>query len=157
MPPEQAPVCPTDCTQNHRKWHARRGVVLQVLHASPGSRSRLPAARRPIPIPPPCLPGYTAGMKAVVIVLISLLVLALAMAVTCPDKASFKKHMEEVSAPDGGNILDKARGHVLTAQALLTAEYHDHKLWATAQVTRGSRHESYLGLFGVWINLSDDD
>jgi hypothetical protein len=95
-------------------------------------------------------------MKKLLAVVIALLVVALAMALSRPDEASFRRHMEKVSVPEDGNLIDQVRGSLISAQARLTTDYRDYRLWATAEVSRGSRHESYLGLFGIWISTSSD-
>lgn len=92
-------------------------------------------------------------MKRLVVVLIAVLVLALAMAVTCPDEASFHRHMEQRAR--SGGVLDKAKGAALAAQARMTADLADRFLFATVEVRQGTRLESYLGVFGIWFQLSD--
>ena len=44
-------------------------------------------------------------MKALVAAVIVLLVLALAMALTCPDEDSFRQYVEKITVPSDGNII----------------------------------------------------
>jgi hypothetical protein len=94
-------------------------------------------------------------MKKLIVSLIVLLVLALAMAVTCPDKQSLARHIDRSKGGDG-NLLDKAKAKALTAQARLTTDYRDRVLFATAKVGQGRHKEHYLGIFNTWVKLSND-
>ena len=46
------------------------------------------------------------------------------------------------------------RESVGRAQAKLTADYQDHTLWATVEVTRGTERQRWLGVLGMWLRMS---
>lgn len=94
-------------------------------------------------------------MKKLLLALIALLVLALAMAVTCPDKQSLIRHIDRSKGGDG-NLLDKAKAKALSTQARLTTDYRDRVLFATAEVGQGRHQEHYLGIFNTWVKLGSD-
>jgi hypothetical protein len=91
-------------------------------------------------------------MKKLIVLLIVLLVLALAMTVTCPDKESLVRHIDRSKGGDG-NLLDKAKAKALSTQARLTTDYRDRVLFATAEVGQGRHQERYLGIFNTWVML----
>jgi len=96
-------------------------------------------------------------MKKLAAALALLLALVIALVLTCPDKASLYHHLDRVSAVPNGSALERLTGKALQAQARLTARYHDHRLWATAEVHRGGARERYLGIMGLWLQLSSSD
>ncbi len=99
-------------------------------------------------------------MKALhytLLVVILILVVGLALAVTRPDKESFNKHIAEISAAEDGNLIERVGGKMLTAQALLTSDYCDYRLWALVKVRRGAHEARFLGIAGHWFLLSEND
>jgi hypothetical protein len=93
-------------------------------------------------------------MKKLLLFLIVLLVLALAMAVTCPDQESLVRHIGRSKGGDG-NLLDQTRAKILSTQARLTIDFHDRVLFASAEVGQGRHREHYLGLFNTWFELGE--
>ncbi len=92
-------------------------------------------------------------MKALPAAILVLLLIVTALAVSRPDRASFDRFIGRAAEAPDGNLLQRAGAAIATLQAHLTTQYHDHALWATAEVTVGSRHERYLGVAGTWIRL----
>jgi hypothetical protein len=93
-------------------------------------------------------------MKKLLVIAVVLLVVALAMAATCPDRESFKTWLGQQKAGKDASFVDRAADSVLDAQTSVTADYHDRILWATMEATRGTEKHRYLGVFGTWFDLS---
>ncbi len=93
-------------------------------------------------------------MKNIVIVLLLVVALALGLAAAKPDEASFHRHLAKVDRQDDGGLLEEAGETVTRAQAKLTADYHDHLLWATVEATRGGTERRWLGVMGIWFELT---
>jgi len=84
------------------------------------------------------------------------IVIALVLAASCPDEASFGRYLDAREAPDEANAVERATDGLLRTQERLTADYSDYVLWAVVESTRGAHHEQYLGVFGIWINITGD-
>ena len=53
------------------------------------------------------------------------------------------------------SLMAQAGGMFHSTQAHLTADYNDHILWASVQASQGMSKVRYIGLFGMWFELSD--
>lgn len=93
-------------------------------------------------------------MKKALVAAVVVLVVALAMAFSCPDEDSFHSWLRTNRGKQGGSLLERAAGSVLDAHTALTADYRDRVLWATVEARRGDEQRRYLGLFGVWFDVT---
>ena len=95
-------------------------------------------------------------VKIALTALVVVLACALVLAVSVPDEASFHRHLAKLDQNDAeDSLLQRAGESMGRAQAKLTADYRDHTLWATVDVTRGTDKQRWLGVVGMWIRLSD--
>ncbi len=81
---------------------------------------------------------------------------ALVLAVTCPDEASFKRWAKDNIPPESGSVVKKAQGAALATQAKWTADYEDHVLWATVDAYQGGVRQRFVGVAGTWFRLSSE-
>jgi hypothetical protein len=94
-------------------------------------------------------------MKIILAALVAILACALVLVVSCPDEASFHRHLAKLDQNDAeDNLLQRAGESVGRAQAKLTADYQDHRLWATVEATRGTERQRWLGVLGMWLLMS---
>jgi len=94
-------------------------------------------------------------MKIILAALVAVLACALVLAVSVPDAASFHRHLAKLDQNDAeDSLLQRAGESVGRAQAKLTADYRDHTLWATVEVTRGTERQRWLGVLGMWLRMS---
>lgn len=102
-----------------------------------------------------CPGSYTACMKIILAAFVAVLACALVLAVSVPDEASFHRHLAKLDQNDAeDNLLQRAGESVGRAQAKLTADYQDHTLWATVELTRGTERQRWLGVLGMWLRMS---
>ena len=94
-------------------------------------------------------------MKIILAALVVVLACALVLVVSCPDEASFHRHLAKVDQNDGEDSLLQRAGEGLgRTQAKLTADYRDHTLWATVEITRGTEKQRWLGVLGIWLQMT---
>ena len=93
-------------------------------------------------------------MKSLIIALVIVLAVGLVLSVSVPDEASFHHYLAKADRSDGGSLLDEAGDALTRAQARLTTDYQDHTFWATVEVTRGGDHQRWLGVMGMWLEMS---
>ncbi|NOZ78430.1 MAG: hypothetical protein GXP48_04460 [Acidobacteria bacterium] len=96
-------------------------------------------------------------MKTLLVVILVLLLVFAALAVSRPDQASFEQFLGRTAAAPGGNLLQRAGAALAEMRARMTSEYHDHALWATGEAVVNGRHQRYLGIAGTWITLSSGE
>jgi hypothetical protein len=103
-------------------------------------------------------PGYSVRVKTVLLALVVVLVVALGLALSIPDEASFHSHLASVDQADGDDSLLHRAGESLgRTQAKLTADYRHHLLWATVEITRGAEKQRWVGALGMWFRLPESD
>ena len=100
---------------------------------------------------------YTCCMKTLLVVILVLILIFAALAVSRPDQASFDQFLGRAAAVPGGNLLQRAGAALAEMRARMTTEYHDHALWATGEAVVNGRHQRYLGIAGTWIRLSSGE
>ena len=96
-------------------------------------------------------------MKMVVKALVAALVVVvavLALVLTRPDEASFKRWAKSSLKPDEGSVTEKAKGQALSTEARWTADYADHVLWATVDSYQGTKRARFVGIGGTWFRLN---
>jgi hypothetical protein len=86
---------------------------------------------------------------------LAIVAVVLALALACPDEDSFHRYLDKATAREDDPVFAKAADAILTAQESLTAEYHDHVLWATVEARRGTQRHRYVGVMGIWLELDD--
>jgi len=94
-------------------------------------------------------------MKATLISAFIIIAAVVALAFSCPDEQSFDRWIEKSSSHEDASLIAQAGDKVLSAQTQLTAEYDDHVLWATVDAHHGTSKVRYVGLVGIWFELSD--
>ncbi len=80
-------------------------------------------------------------------------VVALALVLTCPDKEDFNRWAKRSLKPEAGSTMDKAKGTALSTEARWTADYEGHVLWATVDAYQGTTKQRFLGVAGTWFRL----
>ncbi len=94
-------------------------------------------------------------MKAALTTVFIIFAAVLALAFSCPDEESFDRWITKTSSHDDDSLMAQASGMAHSTQAQLTADYDDHILWATIQARQGMTKVRYIGLFGMWFELSE--
>jgi len=94
--------------------------------------------------------GFKTGVKGAIGVIAVVLILI----VSCPDEDSFNRWAKKALVNESGSGLDKAKGKALATQANWTADYEGHVLWATVEAYQGGTRHRYLGVLGMWLDLS---
>lgn len=94
------------------------------------------------------------GFKIVVKIAVAVVALILVLAVSSPDEDSFDRWAKKAMVDESGSGLDKAKGKALATQANWTADYEGHVLWATVEAYQGGTRHRYLGVLGMWLDLS---
>ena len=94
------------------------------------------------------------GFKTVVKGAIGVVAVALVLFVSCPDEDNFNRWATKALVSKSGSGLEKAKGKALATQANWTADYEGHVLWATVEAYRGTTRHSFLGVLGMWFELS---
>ena len=92
-------------------------------------------------------------MKAALTTLFIIVAVVVALAMSCPNQASFDRWVAKSSHRQGDPLLTQARDTVLSAQTQFTADYEAHFLWATVEARKGRDTVRYLGVMGMWFEL----
>ena len=98
-------------------------------------------------------------MKTVIRALIGafvIVVAALALVLSCPDEANFKRWAKRSLKPESGSATEKAKGQALSTEARWTADYQNHRLWATVDAYQGTTKQRFVGIAGTWFRVSAD-
>lgn len=96
--------------------------------------------------------GIKTGVKGAFVVVAVALVLAL----SSPDEASFERWAKKALVSESGSGLEKAKGKALATQANWTADYQDRVLWATVEAYQGGKRHRFLGVMGMWFKLGEE-
>ena len=94
------------------------------------------------------------GFNTVVKCAIGVVAVALVLFVSCPDEDNFNRWATKSLVSKSGSGLEKAKGKALATQANWTADYEGHVLWATVEAYQGTTRHSFLGVLGMWFELS---
>jgi hypothetical protein len=98
-------------------------------------------------------------MKTVIRAAIGAVVIAvvvLALVLSCPDEANFKRWAKRSLKRESGSVTEKAKGQALSTEARWTADYESHVLWATVDAYQGTAKQRYVGIAGTWFRVSAD-
>ncbi|HSN53837.1 MAG: hypothetical protein AB1Z65_01175 [Candidatus Sulfomarinibacteraceae bacterium] len=79
-----------------------------------------------------------------------------ALSLTRPDEASFKRWAKANIPSESGSVVEQAKGIALTTQAKWTADYEDHVLWATVDAYQGGTEQRFVGVMGTWFPLGGE-
>jgi hypothetical protein len=83
-------------------------------------------------------------------------VAVLALVLSCPDEQSFKRWAKRSLKPESGSVTEKAKGQALSTEARWTADYQNHRLWATVDAYQGTTKQRFVGIAGAWFRVSAD-
>ena len=68
-------------------------------------------------------------------------VAVLALVLSCPDEARLKLSSRSLK-PESGSVTEKVKGQALSTEPRWTADYQNHRLWATVGAYQGATKSS---------------
>ncbi len=95
-------------------------------------------------------------MKATLITAFIVIAAVIALAFSCPDEQSFDRWIKKTSHDENDSLMDQAGDKVVSTQEQLTAKYDSKVLLATVETRRGVGKARYIGLFGMWFEITEE-